>query len=359
MRVTNLKLFNFRNYTNIDVNFEKGINLIYGLNASGKTNLVEAISLLSIGKSFRTNNEFSLIKKEEEFARVESVFFRKKENCLKLILSKEGKNVEHNDIKLNRLSELTGLLITLTFIPSDVSMFKESPSVRRKFLDINLSSLYRGYIKALSEYRNFLKQRNALLKEEFVDITYLEVIEESSYQCQHLISSYRYKLIKQLEEKINLVFKELDSNQNDLKIKYISNFTPNKTFEEFKEEAKRKYLKERETDLRKKSTTIGVHHDDFEIYLNDLEVGLYASQGQNRLVSLSLKLALARLIKELIKEDPVIILDDVLSELDEVHQTRLIEELRSYEQVFITSAKDENIKNISKYNVTTNLVTRR
>lgn len=360
MKVNHLKLINFRNYQSVECEFKEGINLIYGLNASGKTNLVEAIGYLSLGKSFRTNEESSLIKNGEEFLRVEAIFQNKRSNTLKLVLTNKGKMIEHNDVKINKLSELSGLLLTLAFVPDDVSMFKDSPSIRRRFLDINLSGIYRQYINALSEYRSLLKNRNALLKEEDVDLTYLEVLEDSLIKPQYLIATSRAKLIKQLEEKINQVFKTIGrEKENQIKIEYLTEFSVSKTFEEFKEEVKGKYFKERENDLRKKNTGIGVHKDDFKIYLNNLDVSIYASQGQNRLISLSLKLSLARLIKELTNQDPIIILDDVLSELDNDHQQRLIEELRNYEQVFITSAKDEQIENINKYQVIDNVVIRR
>ena len=359
MKVNRLKLVNFRNYENCVVEFEAGINLIFGNNASGKTNLVEAISLISIGKSFRTSDDDLLIRKNEEFARVELDYFDKKKNQINLVVSKSGKTIEHNDYKLDRLSKLSGLLLTLTFIPDDVSMFKDSPSVRRKFLDVNLCSMFPAYLNALSEYKTFLKQRNSLLKEEEVNIDLLETIEERMYKPQYEISNYRRMVLNELEKKVNIIFETLDAKGNEIKVRYMSDFSVFKPYEEYKNEIKEKYRNERENDLRRKNTTFGIHRDDFEIELNGLSVGEYASQGQNRLISLSLKLALARYIKEEKKEDPIIILDDVFSELDENHRARLINELGNYEQVFITSTDDEKEVAMNKYQVLDNLVVRR
>jgi DNA replication and repair protein RecF len=237
-------------------------------------------------------------------------------------------------------------------------MLKDSPSVRRRFLDVNLSGMKRSYINSLLEYKNFLKQRNALLKEEDVNLFLLETIEEKMIASQFDISNYRRDLINSIEKRLNTTFNRINRKENVIKVKYISDFTIFKPYEEFKKIAKEKYLNNRENDLRKKISTVGIHRDDFKIYLNNLEVGEFASQGQNRLMVLSLKLTLAQIIKEETKEDPIIVLDDVLSELDDFHQNKMIEELNGYEQVFITSAKDEDIENINKYHVLENLVIR-
>lgn len=359
MKINCLKLTNFRNYENLEITLDDGINLIYGDNASGKTNLVESIVLCSLGKSFRTNEDINLIKKNQEFAKIELVYQTAKTNRIKFVVSENGKRVEVNDVKVDRLSHLAGTLLTLTFVPEDASMLKDSPGVRRKFLDISISSLEKNYLDNLLEYRNLLKQRNAILKEENVDLILLETIEEKMLESQFAISNHRRKVLVELESRLKTIFNKIDRKENQIKIKYVSDFAVSKPYEEFKEIAKKKYLETRENDLRKKNTSIGIHRDDLKIILNGFEVGEYASQGQNRLIVLSLKLALAQLIKEKAKEDPIVILDDVLSELDNLHQDRLIEELKGYEQVFITSAKKENLENVTEYHVRENLVIRR
>ena len=359
MKVNSLKLLNFRNYSELQVNFEGGINLLYGRNASGKTNVVEAISLLSLGKSFRTNEDEYLIKQGEEVAYVGIDFFKRENRKLELAISKKGKTITYNSNKLERLSELSGILISLTFIPEDVLLFKDSPSVRRKFLDISLMALYRRYIKELVEYKNTLKQRNALLKLNEVDLTLLHVFNEKMIQNEYIISKYRNELIQKLEKRTNGLFNLINEKQNEVEIKYQTDMTLGREFEEFKKKALELYKANEEFDLRRRVTNVGIHKDDFIVYLNGKEVGEFASQGQNRLLALSLKLAYGELVKELTNDDPVIILDDVLSELDRVHQDKLLEVLRRYEQVFITSAKEEDIENITKYQVLDGMVIRR
>lgn len=358
MKINNLKLINFRNYKKLEIDLNEGINLIYGDNASGKTNLVESIVLCSIGKSFRTNEDNSLIRHNQDFARIDLEYQINKKNSIKFVVSKIGKNVEINDIKINRLSKLSGNLLTITFVPEDVTMFKDSPGVRRRFLDISISGLEKDYIDNLLDYKNYLRQRNALLKEENVDLILLETIEERMLESQFVISNYRRNIVSDLEKELKIIFNKINQRENQIQIKYVSDFAAFKPYEEFKKTTREKYLETRENDLKKKNTSIGIHRDDLKIYFNNLDIGEYASQGQNRLMVLSLKLALARLIKEKVKEDPIIILDDVLSELDNSHQDCLIKELKNYEQVFITSAKKEEMENVSKYHVVDNLIIR-
>lgn len=359
MKVNKLKLINFRNYDELNISFQEGINLLYGRNASGKTNIVEAISLLSIGKSFRTNDDQLMIKDGCEVGFVGMNFFKRDNQDLKMSISKEGKIITYDGNKLERLSSLSGIFIALTFIPEDVLLFKDSPSVRRRFLDICLSSLYRRYIKELVEYRNVLKLRNALLKNDKVDQLLIKTYDEKMVSNQHLIMQYRGRVLKKLEIKTQKIFNLINNQENQIEIEYINDFDQNLEFDDFKKKVLEQYSLSFNQDLKRKSTSLGIHKDDFKLYLNQKEVSEFASQGQNRLLALSLKLAYGEIVKELTNDDPVIILDDVLSELDQVHQEKLLKCLRKYEQVFITSAKEENIENIHKYQVIDKMVIRR
>lgn len=359
MRVSNLSLVNFRNYSKLEAEFTSGINLLYGRNGSGKTNLVEAISFCSLGKSFRTSEDFSLIKDKEDFARIRIDFINQKKHQIETLITKDGKKIIHNDIRLEKLSLLAGILNTISFVPEDVSLFKSSPNNRRRFLDIAGLNLYRGYIKDLSEYRNYLKQRNALLKSESIDEKLIELFNEKMIDNQYSIINYRKQIFERLEIKLNQVFKRIDEGDSKLKIKYVCDLKKDATYDEFKKETLRQFHDDFENDLKRKSTTSGIHHDDFRVYLDDKDVGQFASQGQNRIISLSLKLAYGELVKETTKTSPILILDDVLSELDEVYQSRLIEFLKEYEQVFITSAEDDDINGISRYQVINGNVIRR
>ena len=166
MKINKLKLVNFRNYKETEIEFSKGVNIIVGDNGVGKTNLVEAIDFLTIGKSFKTNDELEMIRFEEEFAKVELDFFRKENKTIKWVISNAGKRFSYNDIELKKLTELNGKLVDVLFVPEDVSFFKDNPSNRRRFLDLNISFLNKEYLKDLSLYKKLLKERNTLLKEE-------------------------------------------------------------------------------------------------------------------------------------------------------------------------------------------------
>lgn len=359
MKVNSLKLINFRNYDELNLEFDDGISLIYGRNASGKTNVVEAISLLSIGKSFRTNDDISMIKQGKDSSYVKVNFFRRYNQTLEMSLNKDGKIIFHEERKLDRLSQLSGVFIALTFIPEDVVFFKNSPSVRRKFLDIALSSLYRRYIKELLEYRNLLKKRNILLKDNQIDELLIKTYDEKMISNQYYISRFRKDILVKLEDKTRKIFNIMDASDNLIEIKYISELNPDLNENDFKNQTLEMYSSSLIQDLKRKNTSIGIHHDDFKVYLNHQDVSQFASQGQNRLIALSLKLAYGEIVKEVTNDDPIIILDDVLSELDRVHQERLIENLRKYEQVFITSAKEEDLEKINKYQVIDQRVIRR
>jgi DNA replication and repair protein RecF len=360
MIISNLKLVNFRNYENLDLNLSSGINVFIGENGTGKTNLVEAINFMTIGKSYRANDDKEMIKFKEEFARIHLEFETIRKEILEAVISNQGKQIFRNDIKLTKLSELSGILLNVLFTPDDVLLFKDSPMERRKLIDMNLSSLYRLYMNDLVQYKNLLKQRNAMLKEKEVNRGYIEVITGQMIPFEYQIFKVRKKFIEEIDSKINEIFKNIDDSPSKLKIIYKSSLDEEDDPTDFKEAAKSKYEMSLEDDIRRGSTSYGVHKDDFLMLLGGKNVATYASQGQNRLASLSLKLTLVKWIKEKTNQDPIIILDDVLSELDENHQNNLINELSSYSQVFITCAKDDIKKeDVNYYVVEENKVYRR
>ena len=360
MKINKIELINFRKYEECKIEFNKGINLITGMNGVGKTNVVEAIDFLSIGKSFKTNNDEEMIKFKEKFARIEMEFEKdKSKKEYKAIISSSGKKIHFNEIELKKLSELSGNLLTVVFQPEDVLFFKDSPGVRRKFLDLNISGIFNEYMKELLKYKNLLKERNFALKEENVDLIYLETLEEQLCEPQFKIMNYRKKIIEELNENIEDVFNELDEKNKKVKLRYIT-FVKENEFDKYKDRVLKMYQQNREVDLKRKATSIGIHHDDIKMYLDEKEIGVYASQGQNRIGALSLKLSMFNVIKKYTDEDAIVILDDVLSELDEKHQIKLIAKLINFEQVFITCAKENiRIQNCTTYVIKENKVTRR
>ena len=360
MKINKLKLVNFRNYKETEIEFSKGVNIIVGDNGVGKTNLVEAIDFLTIGKSFKTNDELEMIRFEKEFAKVELDFFRKEKKNIKCVISNAGKRFLYNDIELKKLTELNGKLVDVLFVPEDVSFFKDNPSNRRRFLDLNISFLNKEYLKDLSLYKKLLKERNTLLREENVDRNYISVIDEQMIEVQYRIITHRKEMVRKLNLLINDKFQNLDQGNNYVSLIYETVYSNLQDYGRFKERLLEIYEEEFETDLRRKSTSRGIHHDNLIMLLNGREIGVYGSQGQNRLGALSLKLSILEILKRELNEEPIVILDDVLSELDVKHQQKLIEELTKIEQVFITCAKEDYyFKDCSTYVVTKDSVIRR
>lgn len=360
MKINKLKLENFRNYQFVEVEFQKGVNIILGDNGVGKTNLVEAIDFLTIGKSFKTNEEQEMINFDKEYAKINLEFFQKENKRIDAVISKVGKRISYNGIELKKLSELNGKLVDVLFVPEDVTFFKDNPSNRRRFLDLNISFLNKEYLKDLSLFKKLLKERNAILKEENIDRKYIEVIDEQMIEVQYRIITHRKEMVKKINLLINDKFQNLDQGKNYVSLIYETVYSNLQNYEKFKERLKAIYQEDFETDSRRKMTSRGIHHDNLIMLLNGREIGVYGSQGQNRLGALSLKLTIFEILKKELNEEPIVILDDVLSELDVEHQQKLIEELTKIEQVFITCAKEDYyFKNCSTYVVTKDSVIRR
>ena len=321
MIVEKLNLNNFRNIQQLSVSFDRPITILYGDNGQGKTNIVESLYLLSNTTSFRTSYYKEMIKNEEDEAIVEaSVLTSKRKEKYKVSLKKNGKSVSLNGIVITKLSDYIGKLNAICFSPEDVSLFKDSPGIRRHFLDKELSSLFPVYIKQLIVFKNVLEQRNALLKET-VDNTLLEVIDDKLIE-----SSYR----------------KITNENQTIKISYHT-FLDELNKDNYFNKAKLIYQSSFKKDKEKMYTNHGIHKDDFKVYLNDLEIDMFASQGQQRLISLCMKLAVVEIVSKANKQEPLIILDDAFSELDAKKKEKLLDYVLSKNQVFITCTDYKNI----------------
>ena len=360
MKINKLKLSNFRNYENVEIEFSKGVNIILGDNGVGKTNLVEAIDFLTIGKSFKTNDEKEMIRFEQKFTKIHLEMTRRENMYLDCVVSETGKRISYNDIELKKLSELNGNLVDVLFVPEDVSFFKNDPSNRRRFLDLNISFFRKDYLKDLSEYKKLLKERNTLLKEDDVNVNFIRVLDEQMIDIQYRIITHRKELVRKLNLLINDKFQNLDQGKNYVSLMYETVCSNLSDFGKFKEKMMRIYEDDLKTDIRRKSTSRGILHDNLIMLLNGREIGVYGSQGQNRIGALSLKLSIFEILKRELNEEPIVILDDVLSELDIIHQQKLIEELTKIEQVFLTCAKEDYyFRDCSTYVVTNSSIIRR
>lgn len=346
MIVDSLKLINFRNYNNVMLFFDKGINYIYGLNATGKTSLVEAIYFLSIARSFRTNSDNELINYNSDHSNIiAKISVGDTKKLIEIYLSGEGKKIVLNQKQVSKLSELSNIINAIYFIPTDVNLLKDSPRERRLFLNLSISKVSKTYLEFIGKYERLLRERNELLKQTTIDRTLLMVITKQIVDVSEQIYIYRSEYITEINKRLPIIYKMISGDERMLSLVYLPFINSR---EKYKERAQKEYENSIETDIKKKQTTKGIHREDFCLFLGEKDVGLFGSQGENRIAVLSLKLCPYELVSD-DKLKPIVILDDVFSELDELHQMYLIDYLARLNQVFITNTKKIGGINASYY----------
>ncbi len=318
-----------------------------GSNAVGKTNIAEAIYYLSLARSFRTSEDVELIQNGKDRGEIyatcaEGDLLRK----IRIVFSEAGRQVFINGKAITKLSELSNCMNVLLFEPRDVSMFRGSPKTRRNFLDISLSKKSQPYFDYITRYNKVLKERNELLKSERVDPVLLETTTEMLVKLSGPIVSYRQMYVKDINDILIKITRALTGVEGKLEIIYKPFIEYTK---DFQKDAMDAFKRAEERDFSSKATSIGIHREDFSISLNGRDIGKFGSQGENRIVALALKLAPYFLIDDKDKR-PVIVLDDVMSELDQTHRQRLIEFVKKFEQVFITATRLE-VKGASHYQI--------
>ena len=348
MLITNLKLQNFRNYDNLNIKFNKDINVIYGDNAQGKTNILESIFLTSIGKSFRTNKDKELIKFGEEFSKVEVEFSKSDRQGSIRIEIADKKNIFVNGVKIKKLSELLGNMNVVIFTPDDINILKDGPAQRRRFLDIFISQLRPNYVYCLNMYLKALEQRNNYLKQikfENKSEDFLDIWDEKIADYAEKVFKYRFEFIEKIKNKIKSVHNIITENNEDISIEYVSDFVN-------KEDFLKKLKNNRKLDVLKGYSTKGIHRDDFNIYINENLVNIYGSQGQHRTAILSLKMSELKVIYDEIGENPILLLDDFMSELDEKRRNNFLRNINDT-QVLVTCTDKFMLEknNFNLYNV--------
>lgn len=348
MWINSIKINNFRNYVHQEIKLEENINIFYGQNAQGKTNIIEAIFLSSMGKSFRAKKDKEMINLNFENAEVEIEYKKSdRDGKIKIILGNK-KNVFLNGIKIKKLSELLGNINIVIFTPDDINILKGSPQDRRRFLDIMISQLKPNYMYVENLYLSTLEQRNSylrLIREENKDEKLLDIWDEKLAEYAQTVYQYRNEYINKIKEKIKKIHSEITEEKEEIEIEYISEC---KSKEEYLNLLKQR----RKLDIIKGFTTKGIHRDDFEVYINKKKIDIYGSQGQQRTAILSLKLSELNIVKDEINENPILLLDDFMSELDEKRIRSFLSKIENT-QVIITCTekiKVEN-KNILIYNV--------
>ena len=340
MKINNLKLKNFRNYVDLDIEFNDKLNIIIGNNAQGKTNILEAIYFLSITKSFLSVHEKTLIYKDMDNAMVSGNVlnngFRKD---LSILINSEGKKIEINKKIIKRHIDYLGNLRVIIFSPDDIRLLKDSPGNRRRFLNIELSQLYDKYVKILSEFNIILKQRNEYLKvcskSGNINQEYFSIIDEKYVDLAISIYIYRNNFIKKLNEYIGDKYYSI-SGDNGLIIKYISDIEISDR-ESMKKIMLDKLVSIRNRDIIYGSTNVGPHKDNFSFYLGDNNLSMYGSQGQLKMSILALKLAEIDVFRSITNENPVLLLDDIFSELDIEKRNKLINLIKNGVQTIMTT----------------------
>lgn len=362
MYITNLKLKDFRNYESADINFINGTNIIYGNNAQGKTNILEAIFLFCTARSHRRATDREIIKKDCEQSIIDIKFSDDVRDYVGRMKILDGKKkfVNINNVNIKKISHIADYINVVMFSPEDLFIIKDSPSVRRRFIDMSISQISPVYVSFLNDYLKIINQRNNLLKEikryNKSDET-LDIWDEYLVDLSCKIIKYRREFIKKLQEFSKKIHYEISTE--NLLIKYISNCNENiyddeKLYTELCEKIK----KSRKRDIETGMTNIGAHRDDFVFYINENDAKIYGSQGQQRSVVLSLKLALTEIIKNEKGSYPIILLDDIMSELDESRRQYLSCKIED-KQVIITCTDKEqkaNYSNVKYFNVSNNSV---
>lgn len=351
MKLTNLQLQNFRNYESVQLEFTDGVHVFIGENAQGKTNLMESIYALAMTKSHRTTNDKELIGWNKEFATIKGTVEKTTTKTnLELQFSKKGKIAKVNYLEQKRLSSYLGNLNVILFAPENLTLVKGSPQNRRKFVDMELGQMSSLYLYDLVEYNRVLKQRNTYLKQLAIKKKqpdeYLDVLSEMLSELASKIVFHRLDFMKQLEALAIPIHDQLSLGREKFSVSYQATIpledglTPSQMKEIYIDQFKKNQTREAD----QATTLIGPHRDDLIFYLNEVPVQTYGSQGQQRSTVLSLKLAEIELMKLSTGEYPLLLLDDVLSELDDDRQTHLIKAIENKVQTFITTTSLDGIK---------------
>ncbi len=347
MFLEKIELKNFRNYSNLKLNFDKNINIFIGNNAQGKTNILESIYFLSITKSHRTNKEIFLIKNNEIFSKVTGIIkdnsnFSKK---YEIIINKQGKRVLINDNLIKKISDYLSNINVVMFCPDDLEIIKGTPSNRRSFLNIEIGQLNNFYIKHLNNYNRLLKTRNDYLKnsKEKFDNVYFEILTNKLIDENIKIINFRNEFINNLNKYISKIYKDITGKKN-IYLKYET-FIDINSEENMIKSMKEKYDKNLNNEIFQGVTLFGTHKDDFSVYIDDIKINNYGSQGQHRIAILCIRLSEIEIFKKEKKKNPILLLDDIFSELDEIKKNNIIRYIDNDLQVFITSTDIENIDN--------------
>ncbi|MGX7111833.1 DNA replication/repair protein RecF [Gemella cuniculi] len=357
MKIKDLKLLYFRNYTSLNIKLHPSLNVLVGNNANGKTNIIESIFCLALGKSYRTKSDSECIMFGESATAMSCVLNKNNKNLdIMLAINSKGKSAKVSGIKKNKLTDFVGELNVVLFSPEDLQIVKGSPSLRREFINREFYQFSRIYHKYHLMYQHLLKQRNSYLKDmrknpkDKIALTYLETLTSQLVKVAMYITKERVSFIKEIAELTYKNMLNISDGKEKLDIRYKSSIFEALNIKDitdikFTEKNIVKLMMDKSfDDIMRGSTRIGPHHDDLGFYINNLEAKVYASQGQQRSIVLSLKLSEINYLKEKTNNYPILLLDDVLSELDKSRQLKLLDAINENVQTFITTPSITDIK---------------
>jgi DNA replication and repair protein RecF len=342
MHIQKIKIENFRNYHEEEVFFHEKVNVIVGDNAQGKTNLLESIYVSSLGRSFRTTKDKEMIRFEQPFARILATYSTEdQEKKVDIAFSKEGKKeIKVNNIKVEKMTEMLNHFYVVVFSPDDLKIVKEEPEKRRSFIDRELCKMRISYLNNLVQYKKVLMQRNAYLKSDNKDRQAMQVWDDTLSQYGARVILQRQTFVQEINEISREIHKKITQGKEQLEIRYQPSVKPDPEgdLNQLIKKIQKKLADSYKSDIYAGNTSIGPHKDDLLILINGIAARQYGSQGQQRTAALSMKLAEIHLIEKEKGEKPILLLDDVLSELDGDRQKYLIQAL-SESQLFITAAE--------------------
>lgn len=342
MYIESLELKNFRNYRTLSLNFDEGTNIFYGDNAQGKTNILESIYLCGTTKSHKGSKDKEIIYFDENESHIR-IMVKKDHISYKIdmhLKKNKPKGIAINGIPIKKARELFGIVNFVFFSPEDLNIIKNGPSERRRFIDLELCQLDRLYLMELTNYNKILNQRNKLLK----DISYqphllqtLEIWDEQLVSYGSKIIKMRQEFVEELNAIIFDIHKNLTGNKEEISLVYESDVS----CEDFSDRLK----KSREKDLKFRVTSVGPHRDDMCVKVNNIDIRKFGSQGQQRTAALSIKLSEIYLVKKIIKDTPILLLDDVLSELDSNRQNYLLNSIHDIQTLITCTGLDDFVNN--------------
>lgn len=344
MFIKKLMLINYRNYKSLDINLEKNVNVFIGDNAQGKTNILEAMYYCGFAKSHRTSKDKELVNWKEDIAYLSLSIGRDRlDKRIEISILKSGKKaISVNSIKIKKIGELFGIFNVVMFSPEDLKIIKESPGIRRRFIDMEICQFNNKYYYNLVQYNKVLNERNIVLKNRKLSGEMLDIYDKQLVSFGEYIIKSRIEYIAKLNFYGEKIHRDITMQKENIEFKYLSSI---RDFDDIKNNFYNLLVKNRNRDIERGISSIGPHRDDFSVFINNIETKSYGSQGQQRTAVLTMKFSSLRILKEVTNEYPVLLLDDVLSELDFNRKKYILSSIRDIQTIITCTG----VSDIEKY----------